>query len=99
VRKASKKARNPPRNKEALKPMSDKIHGEIHDAARRHGPEAIALLWQIASEAEADNVRVTAIKEILERGYGKPGQAIAGDGDNPIVVTAIERVIIDPKTH
>ena len=72
----------------------NKATAEIKDAARVHGPECIELLWTLARTSETDGTRVAAIKEILDRGYGKATQLIGGDEDAPIV-QRIENVIID----
>lgn len=74
----------------------NKSTAEIKEAARAHGAEAIALLWRLATEAESDQAKIAAIKEILDRGYGKATQLIGGDNENPLV-HRIERVIIQPK--
>ena len=39
---------------------------------------------------------VQAIKEISDRVDGKPTQVVAGDADNPLAFTGIERVIVRP---
>ena len=39
---------------------------------------------------------VTAIKEVIDRVEGKVPQPIAGDPDNPLIVTSIVREIVDP---
>lgn len=72
----------------------NKATADIKEAARAHGAEAIALLWTLARTSETDGTKVAAIKEILDRGYGKATQIIGGDADAPIV-TRIENVIID----
>lgn len=72
----------------------NKATADIKEAARVHGPEAIGLLWLLARTSETDGTRVAAIKEILDRGYGKATQIIGGDANAPIV-TRIENVIID----
>lgn len=72
----------------------NKATADIKEAARVHGPEAIDLLWLLARTSETDGTRVAAIKEILDRGYGKATQIIGGDENAPIV-QRIENVIID----
>lgn len=62
---------------------------EIRDLARFYGPDAVAELARLAGlkGAGSDNeqVRVSAIKELLDRGYGKATQVIAGDDTKPPV--------------
>lgn len=74
----------------------NKATAEIKDVARSYGPEAIKRLWELAGTSESDQAKVAALREILDRGYGKASQVIAGDKDNPVVFQQIERVIIDP---
>ena len=62
----------------------NKATGEIKEAARAYGPQAIDLLWTLARTSESDQAKVSAAKEILDRGYGKPTQTIAGDSENPL---------------
>src|SRR5205809_920571 len=63
-----------------------KVAFEIRDLAREHGPAGIAKLAELAgltpgTPAEAEAVRVTAIRELLDRGFGKPTQPLSGDPD------------------
>jgi hypothetical protein len=61
-----------------------KVVFEIRDLARQFGPAAIAKLAEMAGlapgvPAEAEATRVAAIKELLDRGYGRATQPLAGD--------------------
>ncbi len=76
----------------------NKATADIKAAARVHGAEAIELLWTLARTSETDGTRVAAIKEILDRGYGKASQPIDGDGNGGPIVQRIENVIIDHVT-
>lgn len=65
-----------------------KIISEIRDLAQQHGPAAIAALAEMAGltpgvQAEAEAARIAAIREILDRGYGKATQPLSGDPDGP----------------
>jgi hypothetical protein len=56
--------------------------------ARKHSPKAFAELARLAQHAEGEAVRVAAIKEILDRAYGKSVQPIDGDGEGgPLKMT------------
>ena len=46
--------------------------------AQQYGPEAIAELARLATQAESEAARVAAIKELLDRGYGRAVQPIEG---------------------
>ena len=73
--------------------VRNKVTREIKDIAQSYGPKAITLLWGLAEGAESDAAKVAAIKEILDRGYGKASQLIAGDPAAPII-HRIERCVV-----
>jgi hypothetical protein len=60
---------------------------EIRDAARRYGPACITILAQMAGidgpGATNEAVRVAAVRELLDRGFGRPTQAITTDPAAP----------------
>jgi hypothetical protein len=68
---------------------------EIRRAAQRYGRRAIEKLWEIGESAESDSARIAALKEILDRGYGKD-RNVAAEA-NEMVIRRIERIIVDPK--
>jgi hypothetical protein len=49
---------------------------EVTDLARQHAPEAMAALVEIATQGKSESARVAAATALLDRGYGKPPQAI-----------------------
>jgi hypothetical protein len=49
-----------------------KVVAEVQDLARQHAPAAIVELARLALKAKNETVRVAAIRELLDRGYGKP---------------------------
>jgi hypothetical protein len=63
--------------------------GEFRARARQHAPAAIEELARLALKARSESVRVSAIRELFDRGYGKatsppvhfelPGLASASD--------------------
>lgn len=64
----------------------NKATREIKEVARGYGPECIERLWALAGAAESDAAKVAAIKEILDRGYGKATQTLEHtdpSGGNP----------------
>jgi hypothetical protein len=69
--------------------------GTLEELARTHTEVALGVLVQVAQASESDSARVSAAMALLDRGYGKPRQAVevGGDQDNPIV-HRIERVIV-----
>jgi hypothetical protein len=58
-----------------------KIVAELRDLARRHAPGAVEELARLATKARSEAVRVSAIRELLDRGYGKPMQPLEGSLD------------------
>lgn len=68
----------------------------LKELATQHVPEAVAILAQMfKDEATPAAARVAAIKEIMDRAYGKAPQAVelSGNPDNPLsVVSRIELV-------
>lgn len=74
---------------------------EIRSLARGHTETALNTLAGIMVNSEAPHsARVSAAQALLDRGWGKPAQAIIGgdEDDNALtIVHRIERVIVDPK--
>ena len=73
----------------------DRQSSAFQASARDYAREALDMLFALAKDAESEAVRVSAIKELLDRGFGKSG-ALAG-GDAPPILTRIERVIVSPE--
>jgi hypothetical protein len=65
---------------------------ELRDYAREFGRDGIRKLAAMAGllpgepPAEAEAVRVAAIKELLDRGYGRSTLVLSGDEDAPHVI-------------
>jgi hypothetical protein len=59
------------------------IVGELRELARAHAPEAVAELARLAKDAKSETARIAAIKELLDRAYGKPTQFVAAENDEP----------------
>ena len=62
---------------------------------RQYAEDALEMLFELAGGAESEAVRVSAIKELLDRGFGKSSTLIGPDP--PPVLTRIERVIVHSK--
>jgi hypothetical protein len=50
------------------------VIGELRELARAHAPEAIKELARLAVKAKSESARISAIRELLDRGFGKPTQ-------------------------
>lgn len=72
---------------------------QIASLARAHTETALNVLAGIMSEPEAPHAaRVAAANSLLDRGWGKAAQPIAGDEENPLqLIHKIERVIVRPE--
>ena len=79
-----------------------KVIAHVRDLAREHTPEAILTLVEVMrNKEETGAARVAASNSIIDRGYGKPTQPIAGDNDgDPIrVVNRVEIVAPDDNAE
>lgn len=81
------------------KGVPNKSTSSLKDLARQYTDDALLTLADImADEGEPAAARVSAANAILDRGYGKPSQTIAGDQDNPLkTITEIRRTFVDPR--
>lgn len=70
---------------------------DIAERAKSHGEAALAVLYEVMKDKQAPHAaRVSAANAVLDRGYGKPTQVMAGDPDAPLAVTMVTRRIVDP---
>jgi len=51
----------------------------IRELARQHSTEAVETLAKIMKASRSDRARILAANSLLDRAWGKPTQAIAGD--------------------
>ena len=56
-----------------------RVIAELRDLARQHAPAAIEELARLAVKARSETARIAAIKELLDRGYGKARQPLVGE--------------------
>ncbi len=66
------------------KGIPNKATAEIKELAQQYAPAAVKELGRLMIEAESEAARVSAIKEILDRAYGKAPQALTGEDGGPI---------------
>jgi hypothetical protein len=69
----------------------NRVTNEVKSLAQVHGPDIIDELYRIAKKSKADSDRVAAIKELLNRGYGRPANPIhlGGYDGGPLDITLI----------
>jgi hypothetical protein len=70
---------------------------EIRSLARSYTEMAIQTLAGIAQNGEQESARVRAAEALLDRGWGKPVQAIAGPEGEDGLPTAIQINVISSK--
>ena len=58
-----------------------KVIAELRALARAHAPDAIKELARLAIKAKSEAARVAAIRELLDRGYGKAQQIVENEDD------------------
>jgi hypothetical protein len=72
----------------------NKATRDVKALAQKHGPDCIKGLAKLAVKAESEQARIAAMKELLDRAYGRPAQAITdADGGNLNIPAAIQFVI------
>jgi hypothetical protein len=68
--------------------VKNKVTADIRALAREYGPKALENLIWLAEHAAQQAVQLSAIKELLDRGYGKAPQLVDGDSlGGPINIT------------
>lgn len=68
------------------KGQRNKATAEIKAIAQKYTVEAMKTLTDILKNGQSEQARIAAARELLDRGYGKPAQAVTGDGGGPIVI-------------
>lgn len=72
--------------------MPNKTVSEVKLIAQQYGADAITTLVDIMQKSETDTARISAAKELLDRGYGKATQPLTGAGDSPLIPAVIQFV-------
>ena len=62
----------------------NKVVPEVKLAAREYTARALDTLSTIMLGSESDAARVSAANALLDRGWGKPSQALTGEDGGPI---------------
>src|SRR5262245_32565178 len=66
---------------------------EVRALARDHTAEALHTIVEIMRSARSDSVRLAAAEAILDRGWGRPAQAITGPEGAPFQVAAVSQAV------
>lgn len=59
----------------------NKATASLKEMARQYTEEALEALVGVLRDSETDAAKVSAAKEILDRGYGKATTVVAGDDE------------------
>ncbi len=66
----------------------------VKEAAQKYTDKALKTLASIMERGESEAARIAAANALLDRGHGKPAQAIVGgDEDDPPVKVARVRLV------
>lgn len=87
-------AKGGPRPNAGRKPGSpNKVQSTLKELAREYTDEALEALLDVLRNATSDGAKVQAANSILDRGYGKPSQVLAGDEDGG-AIRAVHEIIM-----
>lgn len=76
----------------------NKATAEIKAYAQKHGKKAIDVLVGMMNDEDAPAAtRRAAAADVLDRGYGRPAQAITGADDQPLFPDQIEVIVVKAK--
>lgn len=73
----------------AGRPKKTQEEYDLEAACRDKAPEALNVLLAIMEGSDNERNKLQAAQAILNRGYGKPRQAITGPDDTPLVAPDI----------
>ncbi|MCW5141069.1 hypothetical protein [Burkholderia cenocepacia] len=75
----------------------NKLTADVKALARQYGPNMIDVLAKIAQSRSAPAAaKVAAARELLDRGYGKPTQHVAGPDGGPIPFNVTGELAMTP---
>ena len=62
---------------------TNSVTPDIKQMTRRYADEAVQAVYNIMKKSKFESNRFAAAKELMDRGFGKPTQAIGSDPDMP----------------
>jgi hypothetical protein len=78
--------------------VKSKAAAEVRALAKRHSRAAVKVLAAIMNNEDGPaTARVSAAQALLDRGWGKAAQPLAGEEGGLPILARIERVIVDPS--
>ena len=75
-----------------------KVIQELQALARQHGSQAFSKVVALCDSVD-ERVALAASQEILNRGYGKPAQAMTGEGGDVLLKQTSMAGVIHPPCH
>ncbi len=69
---------------------SNKATAEVKAVAEKYTEEAVGILAKIMRASESDAARVSAVKEILDRGHGKSRQPIDANVNGNLTIQIVK---------
>ena len=89
--------RRQPKTGGRQKGTPNKATTEIKALAQKHGKKAIEKLVKLMDSTD-ERIRIAAIKELLDRGYGKAPQVFTGPDGGPVPISGVLE-LIDGKSR
>lgn len=75
-----------------------KAKRELAEMAKEHAEQALAVLAQIMVNGESDAARVSAANSILDRGFGRPFQALHHSGPDGGPIATVDATKLSTET-
>lgn len=91
--------KNHPKTGGRKKGTLNKSTVEIKTLAQKHGAEAIGILAVLMKTSDSDTAKISAAKELLDRGYGKAAQSITGPDGVPLMPPVIQFMLDADSTE
>lgn len=70
---------------------------DVKELAQDFTEEAVLALAEIMRQSDSDASRVAAIKELLDRGHGRPKQSV--EANVAATFSELRRTIVDPRNR
>lgn len=63
---------------------TNSVPPDIKQLARRYAGESIQTVYNVMKKSKLEGNRIAAAQILMDRGFGKPSQALTGDPDMPV---------------
>jgi hypothetical protein len=71
----------------------NKTGADVREAARGYSMDCLKQLHRLSQKADTDSAKIAAIREILDRAWGKPTQPVQHAGEDGGPVQTLFRVV------